>query len=896
MPKILVEMRRQNRSCDQCRKAKRACDLAPLQDKQGTPALKNPGVGNGNNVSFTKPHHGNLADNDENRHSPCSYCRRTGKQCTLNWARNRLRYNPTGRNSPTNDRNGSGRVAQHQSPHLQVARLHSSVASDMYLRHGAGLPNVSHAPMFPPCSDPRGPVETSFAIGLSIPSPSVNPMPMNTAIFDSATSTNLQPEGHQVTSPQSIPFLPTLNGRPSITDSITHVSHLQSGLSSANKENRGEKSVFRDQVSGNSPSQSSSSGSNSYKHGGFCPSVGSGCRGSDHISPFSTAHVMTMNINKKIISSNLISIYHNAFELALSCCLSQEACPYRFNAINQPATNGISWLASRFEDVSLVKQYNPEAKKTGVYYRVSKLDRVAQTSGFIRLSKTEDRAVSKALYLAIMAFAVQWAKKSQSQPNRTPSSIERSEQAGPETLSDEFDRTLQKSLWASAKRALQECVDVECFRIVCAEWIMGLAQKPMEEDDFPFEHPDISSGATATVAGRRGYLESRINEIIAADGPPWFIERAARRVHTLKFRYDCLKASLSDELKDSSRLESAITVKAISDEDMGTFSLMYWMTIMIDTISSAMNNRPVVLSDTDCHHDPAYLDRPDAKQFGIECHPHDLQWWAKFFDPTGDELTLRWPCSYDTATRVIVAATPVKVVLFRLVTRLQNAIRSNHRGESIEVIISNCMAIYQHWNANYSAFFQDMIEQYDIVPMQLRIWFIHVVVYFHCATLILADLLELVDSKGLGLEYSSQVRVNIGVVEFIRRDSSTIVSDLAKASEYPADTNVSGMSPAVVKRAILPEPWTMILIRAFTKVAMLLLNEVEEAVWHDPASRERPFIRNLVARCESCIKSLHYLGRKSDMARVISAVLFSSVRMHLVPTSVTVTDPSILVM
>ncbi|KAH7133958.1 hypothetical protein EDB81DRAFT_88895 [Dactylonectria macrodidyma] len=896
MPKILVEMRRQNRSCDQCRKAKRACDLAPLQDTQG----KGSSAGDGNNASFTKSHQGNLAGNDADRHSPCSYCRRTGKQCTLHWARNRLRYNPAGGKPTANGLNGPGSVAKPQSLHPQAARPHSTEAPDTYLRPGVGLPNVSHAPMFPPCPNPRGPVETSFAIGLSIRNSIIDPMPMDTMSIDSVVCTNLQPGGHvTVPSPQLTPFLPLMNGGSLITDPVTQMPHPQPRLSTTDEDDSDGMPVFRDQPSGSHSNQSSASGEDSSKNGGFCPSFGPGCHGSSSISPFSTAHVMNMNTNKKIISSNLISIYHNAFELTLSCCLSQEACPYQFNAISQPATNGITWLASRFEDVTLVKQYNPEVRKTGVYYRISKLDRVAQANNLIRLSKTEDRAVSKALYLAIMAFAVQWAKKSQNlndRTSRTTSSIERPERGGAETLSDEFDRTLQKSLWASAKRALQDCADIECFRIACAEWIMGLAQKPMEDDDFPFDDLGNSFGPTTTVSGRKGYLESHIKSIIAADGPPWFIERAARKVHTIKFRYDSIKASLSDELKDPSNFESTATAKSISDEDMGTFNLLYWMTIMIDTISSALNNRPVVLSDTDCHHDPAYLGHPDVEQFGIEYHPHDLQWWGKFFDPKGDDSTLRWPCSYETAIRVIVAATPVKVVLFRLVSQLQNSIRSKHRGELIETIISNCMAIYQHWNANYSAFFQDMIEQYVIVPMQLRIWFIHVVVYFHCATLILADLLELVDSKGLGLEYSSQVRLNIGVVKFIRRDSSTIVSDLAKASEYPAATDVPGMSPAVVKRAILPEPWTMILIRAFTKAAILLLNEAEEAVWHDPASRESPLVRNLVARCDSCIKSLHYLGRKSDMARAISSVLFSSLRLHLVPSPVTVAEPSILAM
>lgn len=53
MPKATVEMRRQNRSCDQCRKAKRACDLY-LRDPQHNVKRPNPSVGRVGNASLTE--------------------------------------------------------------------------------------------------------------------------------------------------------------------------------------------------------------------------------------------------------------------------------------------------------------------------------------------------------------------------------------------------------------------------------------------------------------------------------------------------------------------------------------------------------------------------------------------------------------------------------------------------------------------------------------------------------------------------------------------------------------------------------------------------------------------------------------------------------------------------
>ncbi|KAH7111637.1 hypothetical protein EDB81DRAFT_768551 [Dactylonectria macrodidyma] len=158
------------------------------------------------------------------------------------------------------------------------------------------------------------------------------------------------------------------------------------------------------------------------------------------------------------------------------------------------------------------------------------------------------------------------------------------------------------------------------------------------------------------------------------------------------------------------------------------------------------------------------------------------------------------------------------------------------------------------------------------------------------------DITRLVDHLLQIVSKDRGVRLYTGVVKFIRRDSSTIVSDLAKTSEDPATPDVPSMSSDMIERAMLPGPWTMILTKAFTKVSVLLLNEVEEIVWGSFKTWDHPLIENLVAQYDSCIKSLRYLGGKSDMARAVSAALSSSPRLHSVLTQVTFAEPGMLVM
>ncbi|KAH8721644.1 hypothetical protein BGZ61DRAFT_348172 [Ilyonectria robusta] len=879
-------MRRQNRSCDQCRKAKRACDLY-LRDPQHNVKRPNPSVGRVGNASLTENYLESLTDDNDTRVWPCSYCRRTQKQCTLNWVRSRLQHDSAGRVSGAASSGDAHSNVQRQSLHPQPRISNPPIA------HGGdfgatGPSNIPWAPTSTPSQTPRGRIETNFANGLASPtSPTFASPSANVTTFEPPMYPYSQPtEIGTCLNTQPIPYQPLLTDCSSVTDMTTPDMYSQHSSSASEDEDTNELSSFQAQSHRTTAFQPFTPVSNSHKKEPPSASpVGLVSTDTGLISPFSTTHAMVMNANKRIISNNLISIYRNAFELALACCLSQEACPYQFNAISQPPTSGISWLSSRFENVRLINQYDPKKQASGVYFRVFKLDRVARANNLIRLTEAENRAASEALYLAIMAFAIQWAQGNQRGHEKYPHTWDSTDNTNPDpvgNLSDEFDRTLQKTLWFQAKRALQDCADIECFRVICAEWIMTLAQKPMEDVDFAFDIPESTFRSKTPIVGKMGTITSQISNIMEADGPPWFIERAARKIHTLKFRYDAHKASVVASLKGGSpRLMKIATVERISNEDMGTFNLMYWMTIMIDTISAVINNRPIVISDAECHHDSTYLGHPELEQFSIDHRPYDPEWWATVFSPAYDDRLLRWPCFYETAIKVIVAATPVKVVLFRHVSHLQNSIRSNFHGESIENILSNAMAIYKHWNVTYSAFFRDMIDQYHTVPMQMRIWFIHVVAYFHCAALVLADLIELVDEKGLGLEYPSQVRVRLGVVRCLRADSTTIISDLAQASECPPATDVPALNFDLVKRAILPEPWTMILIRAFTKVATIQLAEMEEASWNSPASLKTPSFVDLTRRCENCIKALYHLGSKSDMARAIGAVLLSALRPHL---------------
>ncbi|KAI5457641.1 hypothetical protein BGZ63DRAFT_416770 [Mariannaea sp. PMI_226] len=908
-------MRRQNRSCDQCRKAKRACDAPSLWDIQRNSDRLRSGDG-ASGVSLAEEH----LDDIDSRALRCSYCLRTRKQCTFNWVRSQLQTGPAAaaaNDIPSQAGGNPRRVPdpartkakrQRQRPQPGPSPPQTSLPIQGLDVNATALLDMLQAPPSTHDLTSWGPMDTGFANFTHFPHSTFDSMSVNgvydtPAAFDAGLHPAMIGLGTNGTSTHpSINCSPTpeLSGQPAL--------HQGSRQASTAEEENGETGwpLFQTQSAPDVPFQPSPSVSNSYESDGSTRSLSvrhysdSIARSySTSISPFSAAHTMSVNTNKSLISDNLMRIYHDVLEHALSCWLSEETCPYRPNSVGRTRSNGVSWLASNFNNLNVLDHYEPKQQDNRIYRRVVKLDKVAQANKLVRLTKSEDRAASKALHLAIMAFATQWAQGSQRERERFPknvASIDSARSDFADDLNADFDRTLQKTFWAQAKRALQDCSDMECFRVVCADLIMGLTQKPIDEEDTRFGSqgniPMSAFGGNSPIVGGEDSVASQINEIIAAEGPPVFMERAARKMHALKFQYEARETGVLDSSKSSLGLERGTVAERLNEEDRGTIGLVYWMTVMFDTVSSSMNGRPVVVSDEECQHDPTYPEHPAKESFNIEYNPHDARWWAELFDRENKEGVLRWPCSYEMATQGVVAAAPTKVILFRHVSYLQNTVRSKFRGEAVEKVIANSMAVYKHWNVTYGAFFRDLVDQYDSVPTHIQSWFVCVVAHFHCAALLLADLIELVDESGLGLEYQTQVRLSVDVVRCLRKDSAAILSDLARVSTCPRSgdipgTHVSDLHFAVVEGSILTEPWTMILIRAFTKAAILHLQEVEEATKHDPMALDNPAIMMLARRCEDCTTALYCLGKKSDMARNIGTILSGA----LVPYSMASSMP-----
>ncbi|KAI1857466.1 hypothetical protein JX265_011201 [Neoarthrinium moseri] len=577
------------------------------------------------------------------------------------------------------------------------------------------------------------------------------------------------------------------------------------------------------------------------------------------LSPFALEQNVIDRTNKGLISSNLLHIYHDVMENSLSCWLTEVTCPYNSN---------IDPLRK-----SKLAEWGPSWSNR-IYHRTLKLEQAAKGVKLINLSQSQDRACDRALHLSIMAFATQWAQGSRRQRQRYHSYMARPEPQQPEhafdELANEFDRDIQWHFWNKAEKCLEEVACVESFRVVCAEAVLGLSQKPWEQNQESAPSEDSAPVSCSRVGFDQNNIMLEISRAISQDGPPTYLERAARKMHALKYRFD---SALNKSSLFRNREGTKNSVRLMDEEDQNSVGLLYWLTIMFDTVSSSMNERPLVVSDQDCQHDDCQ-EEEERVRWNLDLFAQD-----KLDSPS---RMVRWPCTYEEAAEAVTKSGPVKILLYRHVSWLQNMLRRGQSGEKVEGIIRSAMTLCHYWSVTYGNLFRDLLDNFGSVPGRIQSWFVCIAAHWHLASLMLADLIDLVDKHDLGLKDDTQKRRRGRVIAKLQETSVKELSDLARVATPPSDDDNGGLSvepqlpglhPSVNEGTILTEPWTVILIRAFSRATVLLLSEAEEYRQFALAAICSNELSETIRRGELCVKALWFLGKKSDMARRVAHIL-----------------------
>ncbi|KAF3053789.1 hypothetical protein E8E11_007272 [Didymella keratinophila] len=297
--------------------------------------------------------------------------------------------------------------------------------------------------------------------------------------------------------------------------------------------------------------------------------------------------------NKSILREGLLKIYHDSFENALSCWLTETTCPYTLKA-----------------DISTAHEGGPDWNR--MYHRVFRLDRLASSIRGRQLTFQEDKAVGKALNSVIFSFATQWAQSSDRSRAKYP--YDRS--GNPEVFTGqtadacgngvEFDRTMQVAAWSEARKALRDAGDIESFRLVLAQIVFSLTQRPHDSQSGTEKTSEAANAEPAIVNKGDGTVEqcedlmSKLNLAIDAEDSLLHLEKGVRLIHSLRSRMAMCASTPSHKPRPNRRgKQYKPSANRVDAADRATVDLLFWLGVMFDTLSSAMHKRPLVLSDED---------------------------------------------------------------------------------------------------------------------------------------------------------------------------------------------------------------------------------------------------------------------------------------------------------
>ncbi|KAF2873804.1 hypothetical protein BDV95DRAFT_541173 [Massariosphaeria phaeospora] len=826
--------RKQNRCCDQCRKGKRACDAAILEDT----LLDSNGSSDSTPAVF---HYSDVFG----PLTQCSNCQKTKKICTFEWLRSQRVSQVAPPSNPT--------------PPAKRRRTHSGASSNSQTQKEVasssrivGAPHPTIASDTATCGDP-----VEFGLTFADFTGGVPALDMNLLPLDMNLSGVLEDE--------TLPDRDSGQGSSIGTASERIYESPPSG-----RHNTSE-------CSENSKDGSKTSGPLIKTQRKRRRRSSSGTVSSTTVRPtISLVNGLLSSTKYAFLSDGLLKIYHDSFENALACWLTEQTCPYKKDSgISRSNDTGPDW--------------------DRIYQRVFRLDRLGRN-----LTSSEDKAATKAVNLAIFSFATQWALSGEGGKAKYPTNTTFNGEADTSALHPKFDRALQISAWHEAHLALQSAAETESFRFVLAAIVFSLTQKPLEQgyesssarnsvecsspmSDTGSSSSNIESQPESKNVSECEDLLSTLSLTLDGERPPTHLEQALRLIHSLRSRMTLYGAKKNSPPTHSTAprygRKSRPSIDRLDTADRATVDLLFWLGVMFDTLSSAMHKRPLVVSDEDSD---IYASEPRPSVNGVsdteadEMSPKAVVqteglWDDYLFHRQHTRVgcaIVRWPCGYDEAISLLCDAAPIKVLLFRKIVRIQTLLARNVRGARIEQAITSVLDVYDHWAILYAPFIRDCLDNHDNLPPRIQSWYICLTGHWHLATLLFADLLEIIDDSEMSNRSRREGRVSSDFVGRFREKNCHVLSDLAQCvcpvASFPKSYDFNF---AVNQGAILTEPWTAVLIRAFAKAGIVLL---ESASCIPPGSIDP---QDAFCRAENCCQALFYLGKRSDQALSVARIL-----------------------
>ncbi|KAH0842379.1 hypothetical protein AYO21_00007 [Fonsecaea monophora] len=907
--------RRQYRSCDNCRKGRRACDAVSL----GINPLQTNSAGAGTSSAAIA----------------CSTCRRANKECTFTW----LQDLPRG----TLPESLKQKFSRRYDP-----ALHTRGESSQGPRH----PSQSN---FPPGASFSETASMRTNWTMSGPAVENTNSPWQAPHREQAVHRNIEQQAATTLcatgADSSIDTLgASTNWLENIAWSASPFPHDQGqefrqsgaayvGAQVASFDDSGQSSSFE---SWNSPMYGSLAGFSQFNNEGFNEinpglpyppdqtgtfplTLDSGdlslltdtglrnippytSQGADDITFNMREFDLTQSFSKGLISDRLLSIYHDSFENTLSCWVTVSNCPYKLPRLLQGSPNQrqrlISYLAS-----------------TGFYQRIRRLDNAFSPLRRQSLSRGDGARVSKALMLAIMAFACQWThshdRVRRSRATDLESDAHEPQHAPGENMPDttsvdpyDFERLVQQSLWNEAAEAVHACLNIDSFELVFALMIFAIMERPLNPRGADvYEHSRLfSDHSNSSAASSVPATISRDQALPSADrtraitvGNERYLEIALRHLLTWKRRISSARRQQAARAQLSSQNISSSS-QPILLEDYQAFDMLFWFSIMCDTTSAVLNEQGPVIPDDDSvftldDGQPASQPTGVAAPFDRHSHPprstsSNVSVWGSCLanaQPVFGVPAVRWPWPQDVGESLLQEATPVKVLLWRRLTVLHAYLSKETPPAAIERCIAETLKVYEYWQQHYGDFMLDCLANHAQLPFKIQSWYVVLGSHWHLAGLLLAQYIDLADGTMKSESVQRSLRQSSALVLELQKANAYAIANLARAAK-PSDSRMSSQDQsfhyATAYGALVTEPWPEVLNRALAKACEVLLTWLSST--KDPAAAlttsqqawisANTSVSELTRQSTSCIDALSFLGSSSDQAQSTASSLESRLK------------------
>lgn len=597
--------------------------------------------------------------------------------------------------------------------------------------------------------------------------------------------------------------------------------------------------------------------------------------------------------NKRLISTELVQIYHASMESSMVCFLSEENCPYN--------RGQVSLLYCRRTDRKVYRNKPPTYLQ-----RIHHLEQVSQPLRGTKLTSGQKMVSAKALQLAIMAFACQWTHAAV-WPPRSPTTSFSDAMIEDIGTSLGFERLLQQSLWHEAQRYVEASAYIDSFRSIFAQMLFSMVQQPSFLNDLEQEALETPAPSAISVAMRFS------GSTTDPDGPFTPLTPNAKPEERM-FRHKYLAQALRHLAQWKNRLSrwknestQGLAFQKAAQEMDGSFHLLWWFGVMCDTSVSVINDKPLVIPDHEVYtYTPSRSERAEDPSLagprlstrrqrvgdrGSDRHAApSISIWDVDLMPAQPFQALA-----SDAESIIREACPSKVLMWRKLGSLKAIIDRPVDEDLSERHIKSTLQVYEFWRNMYGDFIQECIDKHHTLSFQVQSWYIILACHFHLASLFIADCIREIDHRGQSSTKARFLRAASALILEITKTGVGVISDIAAASLSAASSsqhakNTHQVHPALKDAAMLLEPWTDILGEAFQKTFDVLLGWL--SFWalalastssssscfssSSYSNNEQEWLAcntsqaDLVKRCSSCIDAMELLGRKSLRCFLIS--------------------------